>query len=112
MPKLTTEQLRELYPVAQVYTPLGGYDIQRTSRRITALVVVEDERGGRDLRFYSWLKKRTGQQDGDDESESGKAGYRWKVDLARNSVVHWNLRELAIQGNRLAKKYNVKMDDF
>lgn len=96
MTKYTTSQLRELYPVADVYTPLGGIDIQRTSSRITALVAVEDERGGRDIRFYSWQRRGK-----DDHGE-------WKVDLARLSTQHWNFGQISRQAKGLAKKYDVK----
>ncbi|MFH0889555.1 MAG: hypothetical protein V1836_00220 [Candidatus Aenigmatarchaeota archaeon] len=96
----TTEQLRELYPVADVYTPLDGFDIQRTPRRITALVVVQGETGGKDIRFYSWQKRNERGSD----SDGG-----WKVDLARLSTLNWNFSQLTYHAKKLARKYDIGM---
>ncbi|MBI3413522.1 MAG: hypothetical protein HY051_05610 [Candidatus Aenigmarchaeota archaeon] len=109
MPERTEEQLRELYPVAAIYTPLDGFDIHRTKRRITALVAVEDQKGGRDLRLYTWQWRKS------KLNEAGQANepeYRWKVDLARQSVTGWDFRELATQARKLAAKYDIKMDSM
>ncbi|MBI4168005.1 MAG: hypothetical protein HY515_03550 [Candidatus Aenigmarchaeota archaeon] len=109
MPERTEEQLRELYPVSATYTPLDGFDIHRTKRRITALVVVEDQKGGRDLRLYSWQLRKSNGNDADGQNSDV---YRWKVDLARQSVMHWNVRDVATQARKLARKYDIKMDSL
>ncbi len=106
-------RLRELYPVAEVYTPLGGFDIKRTPTRIIALVAVEEKRGGRDLRFYSWIRRPNkdygGSHDGD---KFNVPEYVWKVDYARMSTAGWNFREISAQARKLATKYNVKLDSL
>ena len=112
MPKTTEEQLRELYPVADVYTPLEGVDIQRTKRRITALVVVEDERGGKDLRFYSWVGRRAKPVRGRPPKEGRKNPYEWRVDLARLSTLDWNFSSVAVEAGRLAKKYSINLPGY
>ena len=112
MPGRTEEQLRELYPVAEVFTPLDGFDIKRTPRRIIALVAVEEEKGGRDLRLYSWVKRPNKNYTGPQDSGNTAPEYVWKVDYARMSTTDWNFREIATQAKKLAAKYNVKMNSL
>ena len=112
MSRVTEEQLRELYPVAGVYTPLGGFDIKRTPKRIIALVAVEEKRGGRDLRLYNWVRRPNKDYKGSQNDDNNVPEYVWKVDCARMSTAGWNFRKIAAQAKTLAIRYNIKMDSL
>ena len=92
MPRPSGEQLRQKYPVSDTFTVLSGYDIERNSHRITALVAVRYPEGGTALRLYSW-KNRNNQ---------------WKVDLARLNVAGWDFVEIAQAFQDLKRRYEAK----
>ncbi|MBI4276741.1 hypothetical protein HY629_02790 [Candidatus Uhrbacteria bacterium] len=89
MTERSEEELRALYHVADILTPLDGYDISRSNRRVTALVVVQDPQGMRELKLYSWINK----------------GGEWKVDLARLDTERWDFPQLAFRAQELREKY-------
>lgn len=90
--ELTEGQLRERYPVSETFNPLGGYDVMRTSRRITAFVVVNSQYGT-SLRFYTWRRR------------SNTAP--WKVDYARQDTRGWNFEGMLSGVQGLKQKYNL-----
>ena len=50
--------LREKYPVSEIYEILDGFDIHRTSAQIFAIVKIFDKIKNRtDIRFYRWFNK-------------------------------------------------------
>ena len=56
--KMMQTDLREKYPVSEIYEILDGFDIHRTSAQIFAIVKIFDKIKNRtDIRFYRWFNK-------------------------------------------------------
>ena len=57
--KMMQTDLREKYPVSEIYEILDGFDIHRTSAQIFAIVKIFDKIKNRtDIRFYRWFNRR------------------------------------------------------
>jgi len=93
-----SEEFRIDYPFKQdgFFKCLGGFDLYRSAKVISAIVVVESQGGARDLRWYRWIQR------------TGKDGQPvMKVDLARFSVRRLNFKDLAEKVQKLREKFNI-----
>jgi hypothetical protein len=92
-----SEEPRWDYPIREggFLKQLGGFDIYRSNNLIMAVVAVETGQGARDIRFYRWQFRKSGQ--------SGEES--WKVDLARFSVSRFNFKDIAAKVERLRQQF-------
>ena len=81
------------YPLAS-FKVIDGYDIQRSTKLIIALVLVEGtdfNPGSKQIRLYRWQKR----------------GDNWRVDLCRMKVDYWKFDEISSKVQEWKEEHNL-----